>query len=428
MSQLKTNFIGWQPDQDEYSPEGLIDADNVLHDTEGYKPLNMQTVGAFSASTWYSGATLASVRSMQIRAVGAGNNRVAALAIDKATTAAIAEMSVGVEGEASAFTTVSSGTLASAGGIYCKAFSVGELESGVFLICAHWMASLAAGGSTVYSITGEVTYTITSESGGGGSGATTSLEGTNAAHTRTDYNTDVHSGVYLKQDGVEYAVGADNTSEGSTLTSWLDSGSSAGVWAYATVTSGTLEVSAGEGSWLNLNTSRKWAKKQTAFGTGTAIVSISTSDDSGGVNILETATYTLTSIKAGTSLRGANSDYSNSTAAPVYAGAYLKNDGEEYAYDASGGGGEGTSLGSWLEGGAVADYYVRRTINSGTLNHVDAGSGWLQLNTSRGFAVKQQSASTTPGQANITLDIATAATTTAIIDTQTFSLFATDIT
>ncbi len=48
MSQLRLNFLNWRPDQDEFNTDGLQVADNVIHETEGYKPLHLQSGGAFS--------------------------------------------------------------------------------------------------------------------------------------------------------------------------------------------------------------------------------------------------------------------------------------------------------------------------------------------------------------------------------------------
>lgn len=37
MSEVRLNFLNWRPDQDELNTEGLQVADNVIHETEGYK-------------------------------------------------------------------------------------------------------------------------------------------------------------------------------------------------------------------------------------------------------------------------------------------------------------------------------------------------------------------------------------------------------
>lgn len=45
---MKVNFLNWRPDQDEYQLDGLTKAENVVHDTEGYKPVYLKSAGAFS--------------------------------------------------------------------------------------------------------------------------------------------------------------------------------------------------------------------------------------------------------------------------------------------------------------------------------------------------------------------------------------------
>ena len=50
MNQLKVNFLNWRPDQDEYQLEGLTKAQNVVHDTEGYKPVYLQTTSSFNTA------------------------------------------------------------------------------------------------------------------------------------------------------------------------------------------------------------------------------------------------------------------------------------------------------------------------------------------------------------------------------------------
>lgn len=47
MSQLRINFLNWRPDQDEFQNE-LTTADNVVHDTEGYKQVHLKSAGAFN--------------------------------------------------------------------------------------------------------------------------------------------------------------------------------------------------------------------------------------------------------------------------------------------------------------------------------------------------------------------------------------------
>lgn len=166
MSQLRRDFLNWRPDADAFGNDGLTVADNVLHDSEGYKPLCRQTDMAFVTMNYYAQLPLASVRSMQVRAIGDRKNQVAAIVQDKATTAAIAELSVGARYDSGPFTTLSTATLLSASNVRVKSFSLAELGAGAFVACATFSADLANGTSTIYSITGDVAYTVLSVSSG----------------------------------------------------------------------------------------------------------------------------------------------------------------------------------------------------------------------------------------------------------------------
>lgn len=402
---MRINFLNWQPDKEDVANEGLTRAVNVLHDTEGYKPLVKQTAGAFAASTFYAGATLSSVRDIHIRQVGMNANRVAALAQDRATTSAIADLSIGLEGEAGPFTTISSGTLVSAGGVRIASFSVAEMESGAFGVSALFDASLLAGGSTQLSVTGEVTYSVTeTEDPASGSGST-SLEGTNAEHSQTLSNADVYAGLYLKNDGNEYAFSSSGTQEGTLLSAWLDSGSVDGMWAWASVTSGGLEVDAGTQAWLSLSESRAYGIKQATAGTATAAVEVQIATDSSGENVIDTANYTLTAIREGVSLFGPHSSHTRfRESATCSAGVSLNANGTEYSYSAAGVS-TGTTVGTWLVAGAAADNYVRCTILSGTINGDDAGQGtWLQLNTTRSWEIERATAGTKATSIRLEID------------------------
>lgn len=63
MNQLKVNFLNWRPDQDEYQLEGLVKAQNVVHDTEGYKPVYLQTTTSFSTGIAAASSVLSVVAS-----------------------------------------------------------------------------------------------------------------------------------------------------------------------------------------------------------------------------------------------------------------------------------------------------------------------------------------------------------------------------
>ena len=421
LSNLRLNFLNWRPDQDEWGFDGLIKANNVIHDTEGYKSVKMKTAGAFATGNFYSATPMTSIRSMQVRAVGKNFNKIAAIAEDRATTATMADLSIGAEGEASAFTSVASATLVSAGGVRVASFSIGELESGSFVVCATFDQSMASGGSTTTSITGELTYTITSESEGSPGEGTTSLEGGGANHSQTANNIDVWAGVHLDNDGTEYAYSATGTAQGITLTSWLDSGSADTIWVRATLDSGTLTDDAGTDTWLSLANDRAWAIKRASLGTGTAQVTLETATDSQGTNILESATYTLTAIREGVQLAGTSAEHTRfRELANCVAGVHIDTNGTEYAHS-NAGVNQGDALQSWLVGGAASSFYIRCTLNSGTLDDDNSGTGtWLQLNTSRAWSIIR----TTQGidTAQIKLEIADDASGTNILTSAIYNL------
>lgn len=51
MSEVRINFLNWRPDAEDIGNDGLITADNVIHDTEGYKQIGLVTNGAVSTLT-----------------------------------------------------------------------------------------------------------------------------------------------------------------------------------------------------------------------------------------------------------------------------------------------------------------------------------------------------------------------------------------
>ena len=51
MSQVKFNFINWRPDAEDMGNDGLVTADNVLHQPEGYIEYRTPTAAGFYATT-----------------------------------------------------------------------------------------------------------------------------------------------------------------------------------------------------------------------------------------------------------------------------------------------------------------------------------------------------------------------------------------
>lgn len=157
MENVKLNFLNWRPDAEDYENDGLITADNFLHDKEGYKQLLQQTSAAFSTTSPLN-AGLNTISS--IKAKTFGNNNQVALADIYAPDTTTAALRIGVHGN-NAFTTTTLATLASVGGARITSFSIGELNQS-FVISATAEASLLAGGVTTYALSGTVAYTITS--------------------------------------------------------------------------------------------------------------------------------------------------------------------------------------------------------------------------------------------------------------------------
>ena len=70
MSQVRVNFLNWRPDADEFGNNGLTAADNVVHDTEGWKPIFMKTAGALSTTAPLAAATISALMVKSIGSVG----------------------------------------------------------------------------------------------------------------------------------------------------------------------------------------------------------------------------------------------------------------------------------------------------------------------------------------------------------------------
>ena len=71
MSQIRTNFLNWMPDAEDTATQGLTVADNVVHETEGYKLIGLGSAGSFS-TTGNLGASVATVEACAARPVGDG--------------------------------------------------------------------------------------------------------------------------------------------------------------------------------------------------------------------------------------------------------------------------------------------------------------------------------------------------------------------
>ena len=70
MSGLRVDFLNWRPDQEVFGNDGLTQADNVIHEPEGWKPAHLASSGAF-ATTGGLAASNATVLSLVSKPVGA---------------------------------------------------------------------------------------------------------------------------------------------------------------------------------------------------------------------------------------------------------------------------------------------------------------------------------------------------------------------
>jgi len=73
VSEVRFNFLNYNPDTEDTENQGLSVAQNVVHDTEGYKPVHLGSAGSF-ATTGGLAASAATVTSIIAKPVGDGND------------------------------------------------------------------------------------------------------------------------------------------------------------------------------------------------------------------------------------------------------------------------------------------------------------------------------------------------------------------
>lgn len=90
----RVTFLNWRPDAEDVGNDGLTTADNVVHETEGYKPIHLASSGAF-ATTGGLAASNATVLSLVAKPVGAQGDLFCAWLAD----ATLVTLHVGINGE-----------------------------------------------------------------------------------------------------------------------------------------------------------------------------------------------------------------------------------------------------------------------------------------------------------------------------------------
>lgn len=73
MSQVRLNFLNWQPDLEDEANQGLTVAQNLVHEPEGYKSIHLASAGSF-ATTGGLAASSATVTSIVTKPVGASGD------------------------------------------------------------------------------------------------------------------------------------------------------------------------------------------------------------------------------------------------------------------------------------------------------------------------------------------------------------------
>jgi len=77
VSQVRLDFLNWNPDTEDTENKGLTIATNVVHDTEGYKQIRLRSAGSFS-TTGGLGASNATVISLIAKEVGSSSDTLCA--------------------------------------------------------------------------------------------------------------------------------------------------------------------------------------------------------------------------------------------------------------------------------------------------------------------------------------------------------------
>lgn len=93
MPSFRKNFLNWRPDAEDFGNDGLVTADNVIHETEGYKPAHLESAGGFKTTGGLAGTT-ATVMAVQARPVGSQGD----LLVAWLSTPATPTLHIGING------------------------------------------------------------------------------------------------------------------------------------------------------------------------------------------------------------------------------------------------------------------------------------------------------------------------------------------
>ncbi len=111
--------------------------------------------------------------------------------------------------------------------------------------------------------------------------------------------------------------------------------------------------------------------------------------------------------------------------ASCYSGVKLDADGNQYYMGATGSWFLDTTPNTWLITGTNDRFWVRATLNSGTLDHLNSGTGsWLQLNADRNWSFLDATTGDGADTVSLKLEIATSSTGSNILATETYTMSA----
>lgn len=135
MPSFRKDFLNWQPDAEDFGNQGLVTADNVVHEPEGYKKVAFASAGGFSEVGSILASGGATALSVQVRPVGTQGDVLAAWIANTTTPS----LHVGINGTTAttsatgyplAFSTAYAGGAVNAIGI--TAFDVTEYAGKIY--------------------------------------------------------------------------------------------------------------------------------------------------------------------------------------------------------------------------------------------------------------------------------------------------------
>lgn len=135
MNRVRIDFLNWQPDLEDFNNPGLIEADNVYHQAEGFKEFKSKTASAQATST-----AIPTSPSLIVKSVGTNNQKVVAY-LHNATAAGAGytiDFSIGLFSSGyttvANYTTITSSTITSAAtSNRVVAFQVCEYGDNIFV-------------------------------------------------------------------------------------------------------------------------------------------------------------------------------------------------------------------------------------------------------------------------------------------------------